>query len=85
MPPKKFDKEPIVNRTPTDIPTIEVTLLDEGGLIQVAARIQIDDADGEVMNWRNVDLEDHFNVGQIQRFNVLMGELRAQVAQEILP
>ncbi len=85
MPPKKFDKEPIVTRTPTTIPTIEVTLLDESGLLQVSARIQIDDANGEPVNWRNVDLEDHFSVGQIQRFNVLMGELRAQAAQEILP
>ena len=72
MPPKKFEKEPTVTRVPTDIPTIEVTLLDEGGLIQVSARIQIDDVNGEPINWRNVDLEDHFSVGQIQRFNVIL-------------
>ena len=46
MPPKKFDKEPIVTRIPTAIFSIEVTLLDEGGLLQVSARIQIDDVDG---------------------------------------
>jgi hypothetical protein len=86
-----FEPQPTVNRVPSEISTLEITLLDTTeeddprGPKAALYRITVEDQYGQPMNHYNGDLVPHLTSAQVQGLLDFMDDLRSQAESEILP
>ena len=87
-----FDPQPTIQRIPTEIRTVEVTLFD--GLYKedhpygkkwARAQIRVDDQLGQTVKHLHIDLSNHLSPAMIQQLIDFMDFLRNKAETEILP